>query len=815
MTSFAKDLVGTEAKSAPIDHFENELKTLCSLKDFMIKKVELESKYARKMKELAVKAAESLGKSKPRSQSGIFDACLGHVEYFEAQAEDLERRSNDIQKVVNLELGKIITIKEEVKGEYAKDRDYLEQRRDRSMQETDAARKAYEEAAKNLTKVESKLKKSQGTKSEKRVQESFDTALLDLQNKHNTFVLQVAANKAVCASHEELLLPSALEALESLQKFLIHDVVGTMSSLLKAVDTTTPIHVDKVGILKEKIESITADKEYAPLCVANQGYTGKLPTINFECAPSQLSSSFHELTQGTVIVVSENRDPLEQSKTFLEKDYKDFNEQVAQEDDKIKVHFQSEDSASNLQKPATNPDERQEQLRAYKQMREHMNQRAMKQCSSDVCRVKSAAIAAALAGGASSGDGVHGSSSKSSLGSGGDGDASGALEDQSWYHGILARVKVQELLSVGVSGQPPAYGDFLVRESAKSTGQLVVSVFVDASRDKPISHFKVTMNNDDYFSFEGEAFPTVPELIEYHIRTGEVLTHKSNVSIIRGVTRLQKPFTHDMVDKGTFLGKGNFGDVYRGTIVQGRIPCAIKTCRETVSNPERFLEEADTLAQYDHPNIVKLYGVVKHTPIMILLELCEGGELLTFLRKHNDGIEVGQKVRMMSEAAAGLAYLHSRNCIHRDLAARNCLLTGEVPHVLKISDFGMSRINEDDEDLYTVNTTAKQIPIRWTAPEALEHLEYFMATDVWSFGILVWEVFSGGVLPYAGMNNAETREQVIRHNYRLSQPRGCPDAVYTIMQRTWRYRKEERPTMVELQNEIVSLEQKYPHDSEA
>lgn len=103
------------------------------------------------------------------------------------------------------------------------------------------------------------------------------------------------------------------------------------------------------------------------------------------------------------------------------------------------------------------------------------------------------------------------------------------MEDQSWYHGILARVKVNELLSTGVDGQVPTYGDFLVRESAKSTGQLVLSVFVDADRDKPISHFKVTVNQEDYYSFEGEAFPTVPQLIEYHIRTSDVLTHKSNV----------------------------------------------------------------------------------------------------------------------------------------------------------------------------------------------------------------------------------------------------------------------------------------------
>lgn len=265
-------------------------------------------------------------------------------------------------------MGKVIAIKEEVKEDYSKDRDYLEQRREKSMQETDAAKKVYEEAAKNLVKVEAKLKKSQGQRAEKRAQEAFDAALLDLQNKHNTFVLQVAANKAVCASYKKDLLPSALEALEELQKFLIHDVVGTMTSLLRAVDTTTPLHLDKVGILKEKIECISYENEYAPLCVANQGYKGTPSTIEFECAPSQLSSSFQELTEGTVIVVSENRDPLEQSKQFLEKDHLDLDEQIAQEDNKIKTHFQSDDSPSNLQKPSTNADERQEQLRAYKQM---------------------------------------------------------------------------------------------------------------------------------------------------------------------------------------------------------------------------------------------------------------------------------------------------------------------------------------------------------------------------------------------------------------------------------------------------------------
>ena len=181
-----------------------------------------------------------------------------------------------------------------------------------------------------------------------------------------------------------------------------------------------------------------------------------------------------------------------------------------------------------------------------------------------------------------------------------------------------------------------------------------------------------------------------------------------------------------------FRGAGHFGEVMLGTMVADGRKVAVKTCKPNVPDPGRFLEEADVLKEYDHPNIVQLIGVVSSTPIYIILELCLGGELLDFLRKKGANFDVGMYVRMSLEGGEGMAYLHERFCIHRDLAARNCLVTDDG--VVKISDFGMSRVTAGDEDLYEVDTTARTIPIKWTAPEVLTDMVYFLATDIWAFG---------------------------------------------------------------------------------
>uniref|UniRef100_A0A8C8CYA9 Tyrosine-protein kinase n=1 Tax=Oncorhynchus tshawytscha TaxID=74940 RepID=A0A8C8CYA9_ONCTS len=366
------------------------------------------------------------------------------------------------------------------------------------------------------------------------------------------------------------------------------------------------------------------------------------------------------------------------------------------------------------------------------------------------------------------------------------------LGDQEWYHGAIPRTEAQELLK--------QQGDFLVRESHGKPGEYVLSVFSDGQRRHFIIQFA-----DNQYRFEGTGFPTIPQLIEHHYTTKQVITKKSGVVLLNPVIKDKKwILNHEDVLLGELLGKGNFGEVFKGTL-RDKTPVAVKTCKEDLPQELKikFLSEARILKQYDHANIVKLIGVcTQRQPIYIVMELVSGGDFLSFLRKKKEDLKTKQLVKFSLDAAAGMAYLELKNCIHRDLAARNCLV-GES-NLLKISDFGMSR--QEDDGIYS-SSGLKQIPIKWTAPEALNYGRYSSESDVWSYGILLWETFSLGVCPYPGMTNQQAREQVEK-GYRMSCPQKCPDEVYKVMQKCWEYKPENRPKFADLQKELASVKKK-------
>ncbi|XP_020313384.1 tyrosine-protein kinase Fer isoform X1 [Oncorhynchus kisutch] len=366
------------------------------------------------------------------------------------------------------------------------------------------------------------------------------------------------------------------------------------------------------------------------------------------------------------------------------------------------------------------------------------------------------------------------------------------LGDQEWYHGAIPRTEAQELLK--------QQGDFLVRESHGKPGEYVLSVFSDGQRRHFIIQFA-----DNQYRFEGTGFPTIPQLIEHHYTTKQVITKKSGVVLLNPVVKDKKwILNHEDVLLGELLGKGNFGEVFKGTL-RDKTPVAVKTCKEDLPQELKikFLSEARILKQYDHANIVKLIGVcTQRQPIYIVMELVSGGDFLSFLRKKKEDLKTKQLVKFSLDAAAGMAYLELKNCIHRDLAARNCLV-GES-NLLKISDFGMSR--QEDDGIYS-SSGLKQIPIKWTAPEALNYGRYSSESDVWSYGILLWETFSLGVCPYPGMTNQQAREQVEK-GYRMSCPQKCPDEVYKVMQKCWEYKPENRPKFADLQKELASVKKK-------
>ncbi|XP_053186322.1 ephrin type-A receptor 4-A-like isoform X1 [Scomber japonicus] len=264
------------------------------------------------------------------------------------------------------------------------------------------------------------------------------------------------------------------------------------------------------------------------------------------------------------------------------------------------------------------------------------------------------------------------------------------------------------------------------------------------------------------------------------------------------------------------IGMGEFGEVCSGRLhMQGKreIYVAIKSLKAGFSDKQRrdFLSEASIMGQFDHPNIIRLEGVVTRCkPLMIITEYMENGSLDAFLRKHDGQFTVIQLVGMLRGIASGMKYLSDMSYVHRDLAARNILVNSNL--VCKVSDFGLSRVLEDDpEAAYTTReaigtylSPGGKIPIRWTAPEAIVYRKFTTASDVWSYGIVMWEVVSYGERPYWDMNNQDVIK-AIEEGYRLPAPMDCPVVLHQLMLDCWERDRADRPTFSQILNMLDKL----------
>eukprot|EP00731_Ephydatia_muelleri_P029387 Em0020g1031a len=214
----------------------------------------------------------------------------------------------------------------------------------------------------------------------------------------------------------------------------------------------------------------------------------------------------------------------------------------------------------------------------------------------------------------------------------------------------------------------------------------------------------------------------------------------------------------------TPLGSGNFGQVLLGECgtSEGRvIQVAVKSVKSGSKEMEKvkLLQEAAIMGQFSHPNVVRLIGIVTvGEPLLVVLEYMPKGDLCSFLHKMNPRRSKGavlppslpsQFIRFAKDIASGMCYLSKRGFVHRDLAARNVLLTNDL--VCKIGDFGMARDIEFENEYYVSHGGV--IPVKWTAPEALNHRKYTSASDVWSYGMVLFEIWSLGVKPFSDLTN--------------------------------------------------------------
>ncbi|XP_024911331.1 ephrin type-A receptor 6-like isoform X2 [Cynoglossus semilaevis] len=248
------------------------------------------------------------------------------------------------------------------------------------------------------------------------------------------------------------------------------------------------------------------------------------------------------------------------------------------------------------------------------------------------------------------------------------------------------------------------------------------------------------------------------------------------------------------------IGSGEYGEVCRGRLRgPGRmdIIVAIKTLKGGCTEQQRrdFLREASIIGQFSNPNIIRLEGVVtKSRPVMIVVEHMGNGALDAFLRSCDGQFQVLQLVGMLRGVAAAMDYLSDVGYVHRDLAARNILVDENLE--CKVSNFGMSRVLEDDvEAVY--DAAGGKIAIRWTAPEAITYGKFSSASDIWSYGVVMWEVMSYGERPYWEMSNQDVILS-IEEGYRLPAPIGCPLSFHQLMLHCWQKEPSQRPLFTDV-----------------
>ncbi|XP_072948430.1 focal adhesion kinase 1 [Epargyreus clarus] len=280
----------------------------------------------------------------------------------------------------------------------------------------------------------------------------------------------------------------------------------------------------------------------------------------------------------------------------------------------------------------------------------------------------------------------------------------------------------------------------------------------------------------------------------------------------------------NQIELTEIIGEGQFGDVHKGTCKvsaalanhpslrrqlaasrrAGRadaLPVAVKTCKldADLDTAEKFLEEAYIMQQFSHPHIIGLVGVCSTPPIWIVMELATLGEMRAYLQQNSHRLETCTLVLYIYQLSTALSYLESKKFVHRDIAARNVLVS--TPTCVKLADFGLSKMVED-KSYY--KASRGKLPIKWMAPESINFRRFTSASDVWMFGVCMWEILMLGVKPFSGVKNNDVIGK-LENGERLALPPRCPPRLYSVMSRCWAYEPSQRPPAHALKETLFEI----------
>ncbi|KAF7667811.1 hypothetical protein LDENG_00043010 [Lucifuga dentata] len=357
-----------------------------------------------------------------------------------------------------------------------------------------------------------------------------------------------------------------------------------------------------------------------------------------------------------------------------------------------------------------------------------------------------------------------------------------------WFHGKISGPEAVCKL------QPAEDGLFLVRESIRHPGDYVLCVSVSGE----VIHYRVIYQDNKLTIDNKQYFYNLIDMIEFYSKTkGAIATMLLKPKPKEGTksAELELSKTGWLLDirkltLGESIGEGEFGAVYEGEYMDQKV--AVKTIKCDVT-AQAFLQETTVMTKLQHKNLVRLLGVILHKGLHIVTELMTKGNLVNFLRTRGRSVinEV-QLLRFALDVCEGMEYLESKRLVHRDLAARNILVSDDS--VAKVSDFGLMKLDHKTSD------NAK-VPVKWTAPEALRKEKFSTRSDVWSYGILLWEIFSYGRQPYPKMSLKEVKERV-EEGYHMEAPEDCPPGVYSLMRSCWEKEPRRRPSFHKLREKL-------------